>query len=195
MKGVFLRMPGQEVEKFFNNLYQNTKDEILMYIIAKCGDTHEISDIFQETYMEIVRLLKKKGIAHFKQPEAIVMTIAKRKVYQHLNLRQKLGFGKIRYEQIEEMEEEWMDSEDFTLDDSMTGTEAVELFQKILGKQDILSRKILYLKFYMGLSIKKIAELMEISEGMVKNCLCRSIKSMKDEWEKGVDAYEKQRDA
>ena len=180
-------MPDLEADEFFNVLYQKTKDEILMYIIAKCGDTDEILDIFQETFMEIVKLLKKKGTAYFKQPEAVAMRIAKRKVYQHLNLRQKLGIGKIRYERLEKIEEELTDFEDFTVEDTMVTKEVLELIHKILENQDILTGKIFYLKFYMEASIEKISNLLGISEAMVKNRLYRTLKSIKRELEKGVD--------
>lgn len=180
-------MPNLEVDEFFNILYQKTKDEILMHIIVKCGDTDEILDIFQETFMEIAKLLKKKGTAYFKQPEAMALRIAKRKIYQHFNLRQKLGIGKIRYEKLEDVEEELTDFEDFTVEDTMVTKETLELVRKILGKRDILTKKVFYLRFYMDASIEKISKLLGISETMVKNRLYLTLKSIKRELEEGVD--------
>lgn len=185
-------MPNLEVDEFFNVLYQKMKDEILMYIIARCGDTEDIQDIFQETFLEVARLLKNKGIAYFRKPEAIVMTIARRKVYQHFNLRQKLGIDKICYEPLENVEEEMTDFDDFTLEDAMVRKETLEQIKEILGKQDILTRKIFYLRFYMDVSIEEVAELLGISTTRVKNRLYRTLKRIKRKLEEGVDDHEKQ---
>ena len=115
------------------------------------------------------------------------MRIAKRKIYRHYNLRQKLGFGKIHYEQMEEIEEELTDFEDFTVEDTLVTKETLELVHKILEKQDILTRKVFYLRFYTEVSFKEIAKILEIPEGTVKTRLYRTLKSIKRELEEGVD--------
>lgn len=181
-------MPNLEVDQFFNALYQKMKNEVLMYTITRCGNTEDIDDIFQETFLEVAKLLRTKGIAYFRKPEALVMAIAKRKIYQHFNLRQKLGIDKFRYELLEDVEEELTDFEDFTIEDAMVRKETLKQVKEILGKQDVLTRKIFYLRFYMDASIKKIAETLGITEANVKNRLYRTLKGMKKELEKGVDA-------
>ena len=62
-------MASQEQETFFNELYDNTHRKVLAYIIAKCGNTEDIADIFQETYLEIVKVIKRKGIDYFQNPD------------------------------------------------------------------------------------------------------------------------------
>lgn len=69
----------------------------------------------------------------------------------------------------------------------MVTKETLELVQKILEKQDILTGKIFYFKFYMEASIEKISKLLDISETMVKNRLYHSLKSIKEKLEEGVD--------
>lgn len=180
-------MSNWEVDEFFNILYQKTKDNILMYIIARCGNTEDIKDIFQETFLEVAKLLKRKGITYFRKPEATVMTIVKRKIYQHYNLRQKLRIDKICYESLEDVEEEMVDFDDFSLEDAMVRKETLEQVKEILEKQDILTRKILYLRFYMDAPIEKISELLGISDTSVKNRLYRTLKRMKKKLEEGAD--------
>lgn len=168
-------------DDFFNILYQKTKDKVLTYIIARCGNTGDIDDIFQETFLEIIKLIKKKGIAYFQEPEALVMTIAKRKLYQHFHAGQKLGIDKIRYESLENAVKELACYEDFTVEDAMVRKEICKKVQKILEKQDVLTRKIFYLRFYVEISIREIAEVLEISEATVKNRLYRTLKSIRRE--------------
>lgn len=185
-------MPNREVDEIFNALYQKMKDEVLLYIVARCGNTDDIDDIFQETFLEVAKLLRKKGIAYFRRAEAVVMAIAKRKIYQHFNLRQKLRIDKIHYESWENVEERLTDFEDFTIEDAIVKKETLEKIREILGKQELLTRKIFYLRFYMDASIGKIAEVLGISESFVKNRLYRTMKKIKKEFEEGVDDHEKQ---
>lgn len=180
-------MSNREVDKFFDTLYQKMKDEVLMYIIARCGNTDDINDIFQETFLEVVRLLKKKGIAYFRKPEAVIMAIVKREIYQHFNPRQKLGIDKNRYKPLEDVEEEMTDFDDFTLEDVMVRKEMLEQVKEILGRQEILTRKIVYLRFYMDASIEEISKMLNVSETMVKNRLYRTMKRIKRELEERGD--------
>ena len=57
-------MVDQNTTTLFNDIYDSTKRKILVYITAKCGNTADIHDIFQETYMELYSILAKKGPAY-----------------------------------------------------------------------------------------------------------------------------------
>ena len=83
-------MINQAQDDFFNELYASTNQKVLAYIIVKCGKTEDVADIFQETYTEVVKIIRKHGISYFKQPDALVMQIAKRKIFRHYKLKEKL---------------------------------------------------------------------------------------------------------
>ena len=83
-------MINQAQDDFFNELYASTNQKVLAYIIVKCGKTEDVADIFQETYTEVVKIIQKHGISYFKQPDALVMQIAKRKIFRHYKLKEKL---------------------------------------------------------------------------------------------------------
>lgn len=180
-------MPNMELDQFFDALYQKMKDDVLKYIIVKCSDTEDIQDIFQETFLDVVKILQKKGMKHFRKPEAVVMTIAKRKIYQHYNLKQKLWIDRTFCESLEDVEECLTIFEDFTIEDAIVKQEMIEEVQEILEKQDILTRKIFHLRFYMEESIEGIAEALDIPEQTVKNRLYRTMRRIKNELEEGAD--------
>ena len=83
-------MINQAQDDFFNELYASTNQKVLAYIIVKCGKTEDVADIFQETYTEVVKIIQKHGISYFKQPDALVMQIAKRKIFRHYKLKEKV---------------------------------------------------------------------------------------------------------
>ena len=94
-------MINQAQDDFFNELYASTNQKVLAYIIVKCGKTEDVADIFQETYTEVVKIIRKHGISYFKQPDALVMQIAKRKIFRHYKLKEKLrGIEKMNYYNI-----------------------------------------------------------------------------------------------
>ncbi len=51
-------MINQAQDDFFNELYASTNQKVLAYIIVKCGKTEDVADIFQETYTEVVKIIK-----------------------------------------------------------------------------------------------------------------------------------------
>lgn len=42
------------IETIFNEIYDRTHQKILIYITGKCHKVEDISDIFQDTYMEMI---------------------------------------------------------------------------------------------------------------------------------------------
>ena len=83
-------MAGQEIALLFNRIYNETNRSVLAYITAKCSSVSDIGDIFQETYLELYRLLLKRGDGYIQNPQALVIRLAKQKVYRHYTLTQRL---------------------------------------------------------------------------------------------------------
>lgn len=172
-------MTSQDKNSFFEKLYENTKDRVQVYIVAKCGKTSDIADIFQETYLEVVKILNKKGIAYFENPEGLVMKIAKRKIYKHYSLRERFA-DKVQIS-VEE-NEEWLEDEvsDISFEDEIVEKEAVKEAFKFLKQKDELTRKIFYLHYSLEIPIAEVASLLSLGESNVKNRLYRTLKELKD---------------
>jgi RNA polymerase sigma-70 factor (ECF subfamily) len=81
---------SQQYEASFDKIYHLTYKKALRYITAKCGDPGDISDILQEAYAELYRVLQSKGDSYIQNPEAFVMQLVKSKVYKYYSLRDKL---------------------------------------------------------------------------------------------------------
>lgn len=170
-------MTSQDKNSFFEELYEKTKDKVLAHIIAKCGKTKDISDIFQETYLEVVSILNKKGIAYFKNPEGLVMEIAKRKIYKHYSFLERITSKSSV--SIEE-NEEWLEEEtvELSLEEKQVEKEQITVAFDYLQQKDELTRKIFYLHFYLEMPISEIAALLSVGESNVKNRLYRTLKEL-----------------
>ncbi|MCH5268796.1 MAG: RNA polymerase sigma factor [Lachnospiraceae bacterium] len=172
-------MISHDVEIFFNELYESTHKKVLAYIIIKCGKTEDIADIFQETYTELVSVIRRHGVEYLKNPEAFVMKLAKRKVYRHYKLLERLRGVEASYE-LDESDMDAFDMETISFEDSFMTKELVSYAIDFIKQKDELTKRIFYLHFYLDKSIREIAEMISITESNVKNKLYRTLKELKE---------------
>ncbi|MDE6568314.1 MAG: sigma-70 family RNA polymerase sigma factor [Lachnospiraceae bacterium] len=172
-------MANQNQDVFFNELYDATHEKILAYIIVKCGNTEDVADIFQETYTEIVKVIRKHGIEYFKKPEAFVMQVAKKKIYRHYKLLERLHGIEETYD-FDESNLENIDIEQISFEEFLATKETVEMAISYLIQKDELTKKVFYLYYFMDKSIKEIADLFSVKESNVKNKLYRTLKELRE---------------
>ena len=70
-------MPEPAIQSRFDEIYNATHKLTLTFITAKCDRTADIGDIFQETYMELYRVLQKRGPSYIANDRAFVLRLAK----------------------------------------------------------------------------------------------------------------------
>ena len=74
-------MANQSNLEKFNEIYDNTYQSVLHYVVCKCANLSDVNDIVQEVYIEAY---KKIIIKHkIKNTKAYVIGIAKHKIYQY----------------------------------------------------------------------------------------------------------------
>ena len=56
---------SQDITSCFNRVYDSTHKAVHAYMVAKCGNLEDVSDIFQETYLELYQFIQKKGGGSF----------------------------------------------------------------------------------------------------------------------------------
>ena len=83
-------MPSPGTASRFDEIYNNTNKAVLAFITAKCGRIADAGDIFQETYMELYRILDKHGADYVTNEKALVMRLAKQKLSKHYSLMERL---------------------------------------------------------------------------------------------------------
>ena len=76
----------------FDEIYDSTSKAVLAFITAKCGRTADINDIFQNTYLELYQVLRKRGADYVTNGNAFILRIAKRKIARHYSLLKRLRF-------------------------------------------------------------------------------------------------------
>ena len=179
-------MSNPNVASRFSEIYDSTSKAVLAFITAKCGYTADISDIFQETYMELYKLLIERGVEYVTHEKALVLRIAKRKVARYYSLLERLRiFVSMSTTSedgaevcISDLEADAFLTEDFS--DDYVLLETVRQF--IVSKPEDV-QKVFYLFYDVDLTISEIARSLSISESNVKNKLYRTLKEIRDLFE------------
>ena len=175
-------MSNPNIASRFDEIYEKTSKSILAYTIAKCGRTSDVSDIFQETYMELYRVLCNRGIQYVTNDRALVYKIAKRKIAKYFSMLERLkGFFSLtpsefgNNQEFAEFDCEAFYVEDFAVNHVLVESVKQELYSK---PEDV--QKVFYLYFEVGLTLSEIAEILALTESSVKNKLYRTLSKIKE---------------
>lgn len=168
---------------YFNNIYDDTFDQLKIFIASRCADTLYISDILQETYLEYYKMLLKKGTCYAKDDRAVLWKIAKRKVFHFYSLRQKLSLIVPLFALNKDGEEycvaDKIEDENRDYNDILNEIDAQRIWN-IINTYPSDVRKIMYLYFSCGMSHKEIAENIGCSLSNVKNKLYRTLAEIRE---------------
>ena len=166
-------MAGHDTASYFNELYEATRKNVLVRITAKCGSTEDIKDIFQDTYMDLYRVILQRGTDYIREPGPFVMRLAQRRIYAHYSLSEKVGHIVPFLRDDETDAEPDMPDDAPPLEDSAIERETVRNISEFIKTKDDASRKIFYLYYYMEQTISDIASEMSLNESTVKSKLYR----------------------
>jgi len=176
-------MVDRQITTFFNKVYDDTYNKILTYVTGKCGNSEDIADIMQETYLELYIVFVKKGIDYIKNIDAFVYKVAKAKDYRHYTFSEKLKLFLplfARNEDDEEVNIVDMNLSDVSLEDDVANKHLLEQIAAYISAKPDVVRRIFYLFYACELTIAQIAERLSMSESGVKNKLYRTVKEIRE---------------
>lgn len=175
-------MVDQNIISLFNDIYDATNRKVLGFIAAKCSNTSDISDIFQDTYMELYAVMVKRGLDYIINSEAFVMKIAKQKVYRHYSLLDRLKFAvplSVADDNGNEINIADLEANYFSFDISMLNSALIAEIRRAISAKPQIVQKIFFMRYSLDLTIPEIAELLSVGESYVKNKLYRTINELR----------------
>ncbi len=177
-------MVDQDINSFFNEIYDRTFNNTIRYITAKCSNIDDIHEIVQEVYADVYSTLVKKGVGYIKNPEAFIAKVTKSKVYRHYSLLERVRGVAIGNENG--MDDYGVESlETYTIEDEVINKQmANDVFEHLSTKSDDVIR-IFYLFYYVDMTIEEIAKDLEMSVSNVKNKLYRTVRELRTIYGKG----------
>ena len=175
-------MAGSDITSRFNEMYDSTYKVVLSFITARCKNTADISDIAQETYMELYQLLCKRGVDYVQNDYAIALKIAKHKLFRHYTLMERLRLFvpmTTTNEDGEEISLVDFEAEAFSTEEISINHLLVEKARQLLREKPEDVKKVFTLFYDVGLTIPEIAQALSMSESNVKHKLYRTLKELR----------------
>ena len=166
----------------FDEIYDSTRKDVLAFITARSGRTADINDIFQDTYVELYKILVNRGADYVTHEKALVMRIAKRKIAKHYSLLERLKiFVSMNFvnEDDEEVDLSAFEADDFSTEDFTVNNILLENARQFIKSKPDDVRKVFYLMYDAGLTIPEIAQMLSMNESSVKNKLYRTLKELR----------------
>jgi RNA polymerase sigma factor (sigma-70 family) len=178
-------MANPNIASRFDEIYNSTNKAVLAFITAKCKNTVDISDIFQDTYMELYQVLIKRGAEYVANEKAFVLRIAKQKISRYYSLLKRLQMFismTVITDDNEEIDLYNADIDSFLMEDStedyIINKILLEKLWQIIDKKPADVKKIFYLFYDVGLSIPEIAQTLSLNESNVKSKIYRTVKEL-----------------
>lgn len=159
----------------FKEIYKITYNNTLKFVIVRCNNIESVNDIIQDTYLELLKIIKKKKVVEVDNINNYVLEITNNIIKRHYHKKKKENI--ISYYQESEKEIEIIDS--FDLEEEIITKENVSEVWEYVRKKDLITSKIFYLYFALGLKISDIAKELAIRESNVKNKIYRTLKELK----------------
>lgn len=169
-------MSSQITRKDFEEIYEKTYSKALKLAIIKCKNIDDINDIIQDTYFELLKILKKKKILEIEDVEKYILGIENNIIKRHYHKKKKDNIITY-YQEQDNLEKEIEDI--FDLEVNMINKNNVEKVWNYLKQKDILTTKIFYLYFALGMKISEISKELDIGSSNVKNRIYRTLKEIK----------------
>lgn len=175
------------IKDHFNELYDALFYKITSFTVAKYNSLEAVEDIVQEAFLELYKILQKRGTSYIQNPEAMVMRIVKFKLFKHYSLLKALKNSVSIFKQNEEGEEyECQFAEDFDVEDKYINTQTIDEIWVHLSKKPIETQKIFTLYYYSGKTIKEIAGMLKKTESYVKHRLYRTLAEIRKIYKKEI---------
>ncbi len=176
-------MSNLNTASHFDNIYNSTSKAVLAFITAKCGCTADINDIFQDTYMELLQIIEKRGADYIIHEKSFVLRIAKRKIARHYSLLERLRMFvsmTITNEDGEEVELTDLEADAFLTEDFIVNKTILETVRQFVHQKPEDVKKVFYLFYDVELTIPQIAKELSMHESNVKNKLYRTLKEIRN---------------
>lgn len=169
------------VEEKFYQIYTETYNLAASLVTIRCRQTADVGDIVQEIYLEVYKILQKHGPEYIREPEALIRTLVKQKLFRHYRT-----LSRFRETSLEPMEDgndiELADIESLSVEEMAEDREVLEWINRYLLEKGELYRKIFHLYYSFGLTISEIASALGRTESDIKNKIYRTLKEMRAYW-------------
>jgi|LGOV01.1.fsa_nt_gb RNA polymerase sigma-70 factor (ECF subfamily) len=171
----------------FSELYDKLFSKITSFVISRCNNLNQVEDIVQEVFLELYKVIEKRGIDYIDNPEAFSIRIAKFKLIKHYNVISALKnqFTNLKNSTKNDEQIEYV-NETYNIEDSYINSLLIDEVWQFLLKKPIDTQRVFALYYQSGLTIKEIAINMKKTESFVKHKLYRTLGEIRNIYKREV---------
>lgn len=164
-----------QIDKF-EKIYNDTYNRTLKYIVIKCNNIEDINDIIQDTYLELLNKMKRNKLKKVENIENYILGIASNIIKRHYTKKKKENI--ISYDDEDNIKE-LLIQDDFNLEESIITKYNIDKVWDYIKNKELITMKIFYLYYGLGLKISEIAQELDVGESYIKNKIYRTLKELK----------------
>lgn len=157
-------MASQEALDNFDKIYNESYKDISRYVLLNANNITDVKDILQNIYLEVYKNIDKITDKNY------IFGIAKN------ILKKYYRFKFIRKNDIEITDNI---KSNINLEKTVMDKFDTELVWKYLKRKNQIIAKIIYLYYYEELTIKEIANILNLTESNVKNYIYRTLNELR----------------
>lgn len=159
---------GQLVERYYRSLkHYGLKFKVDEFVVEDC-----IQELFLQLWQNRLHINKTDSVKHY------LFKALRHHILQYLRIQKRVTFQELDWDDSEAAE---ADSESLMILkeslDMLTST-----IQTQLASLPAREREALYLRYYEGLSIPEIADVMNVNRQSVSNFLQKALSKMRSKW-------------
>lgn len=167
-------MTSQETLDRFNNIYNDTYNNVLEYVICNSSNISDVEDIVQNIYYSVYKLIKKNNKEITKN---YILGIARNKVKDYYRFKYK-------HKEVsfidEEKEEDYINNipSEEDIENEIIKTDNINVIWDFLKNKNIIISQIFYLYYKLDYPIKEIANKLNLTISNTKHYLYRTLKEL-----------------
>jgi RNA polymerase sigma factor (sigma-70 family) len=156
-------------ETAYQTLVEQHQEDVFRLAYLLLGDADDAADVTQETFIRAFRHLERFDAARPPRPWllGIARNLARnrqRTLRRYLNMVRRLSDGVVETSSAEmQTQQQW---------------EAQALWQAI-RRLDTSDREVIYLRYFLELSVSETAEILNVKDGTVKSRLSRTLRRLR----------------
>lgn len=167
-----MKVPIDKFEKIYNDTYSR----ILKYVVIKCNNIEDINDIIQDTYLELLNKMKRNKLEKVENIDNYILGIATNIIKRHYTKKKRENI--ISYDDEDNIIE-LLIQDDFDLEESIITKYNIDKVWEYIRKKELITSKIFYLYYGLGLKIPEIVLELSVGESYIKNKIYRTLRELK----------------
>ena len=170
----------------FNDIYDETYDIVLKYIVCNSNNINDVNDIIQEVYFDLYKKIEKGKVINVSDIRAYVIGIAKNKIKKYYSFFYKVKTFSIFNKNEDDIEYVEIIRDNINLEEIIINKNLYnKVWEYVKTKKNIIG-KIFFLYYSCDLTINEIANILELSPSCVKNNLYRTLSEIRDFFDREV---------